>query len=186
MKQSVFIFMSGAVFGIIITMLLPSAGLKNENIDEQLDKVGDAVIELNNATENLQNLVQQYTHVLPNVSAAAMPATANASATTSNNMDAAINSNSQTEIYTQAPVAATPSRQSRPATPPTETQVEQYTTIETQLYEAANNPNMTLSSLIQEADKLTPEQRDRLTKKAMEMIKNNELDPNQFAAMPRS
>jgi len=185
MKQSAFIFIGGVVFGIIITMLLPSTGLKNENIDEQLDKVGDAVIELNNATENLQNLVQQYTHVLPNISAAAMPATANVSAATSNNMDA-INSNSQTEIYTQAPVAATPSRQSRPATPPTETQIEQYTTIETQLYEAANNPNMTLSSLIQEANKLTPEQRDRLTKKAMEMIKNNELDPNQFAAMPRS
>lgn len=92
----------------------------------------------------------------------------------------------QDNAMNMMPAATLPTEPSSSAPPatPTATQIEQYDSIKSQLYGAANNPSVSLSELITMSNKLTPEQRKELTDEAMAMIKRGELSENQFTAKP--
>ena len=186
MSRPVYYFVGGTTFGIILSMGLASINTTETSADHEINEINKALTTLNTTTENLQNLVQKYTHVLPTITTLSTSSTTN---TSDNN-----SSNPQTDnIITQMQDIQTTDTQPnnieknvsyQTNVRPTQDQTDQYNSIETQLYEAANNPNVLLSKLISEADRLTNEQRQTLTEKAMEMIKNGELDVNQFSMDP--
>jgi hypothetical protein len=67
---------------------------------------------------------------------------------------------------------------------PTRKQVDQFNNIRDKLSDAANNHGVALGALMQEANALTPEQRQQLTNEAMDMIKRGQLRAEQFIEVP--
>ncbi len=87
-----------------------------------------------------------------------------------------------TPVTTNKPITTTQIA-AMPVEQPTEQQVQQYDNIEEIISSAANNPNMNLKHLIKKADKLTIQQRNILTQKAIAMLKSGELSIEQFSDM---
>ena len=69
---------------------------------------------------------------------------------------------------------------------PTSEQIKQYNSIDARLTAAINNKSVDLSELIQDAENLTAYQRDQLTRKAIQLIHNDELSVSQFSPPPGS
>jgi len=184
MNKSILFFLAGTVSGILATSLFNSSSSHN-NItgnDTQFEKISNAIDELNTTTSKLQNLVQKYTHVLPAVTTGSKPQTQNSY--TSTNYDENTGATNDSGL---APITHSMNdTMAMPATPPTPAQIEQYNLIETELYNSANNSDISLTRLIQQADSLTREQRNALTQRAMDMIKRGELNADQFGGKPNS
>ncbi|MFK5892206.1 MAG: hypothetical protein QM504_03180 [Pseudomonadota bacterium] len=178
MKKSAILFSSGIACGIILTMAFSFTNTNSISINNEINKVNNAITQLNSTTYKLEKLIQKYTHILPQN----IEHNANIQQTETNDTDISLNTTDVTSYTPQL----TQSAPTPPISSPTSTQLEQYNTIETQLYEAANNPNIQLSALINNANNLTHEQREILTNRAMEMIKNGELDISQFSTNPDS
>ena len=183
MKNSIFYFISGIVLGVLITISFEFSNKNDISLDSKISDIDQVLTNLNDTTNNLSVLLENYTQILPHISST--------SSTNNYSKDAeSQTSNSYPSESTKAKSSTTIATHINKNTPikttitPTPEQSEQYNSIETRLYEAANNPNVTLSKLIKESGDLTNEQRHNLTQKAMEMIKNGELDINQFSVNP--
>lgn len=189
MNKSIWFLFAGIVSGILVTTLLNPFGNHSNNTgyNAQLEKITDAIEELNSTTSKLQNLVQMYTHVLPpaesinkNTQISSMQPPPQAG----NDVDL---NNSNTQQYDST--ATYPMNEQTnyiEPTPPTPDQIDQYNSIESELYNSANNSNVSLTKLIEKANNLTSEQKNALTVKALEMIKSGELNADQFTGRPNS
>lgn len=192
MNNSILMFAAGAVVGIAGTLLIPAeqaaqtqdlSTTDNTTLNSQLSEITKALESLNATTTDLQDLVQKYTYVLP-ATPATNPGHAQASAENDTNTADSNNNSSFEQFMDQLQnVQRDTVAKVQPIvenTPPTQAQIEQYHSIETRLYAAMNNKSANLSRLLQDANQLTRIQREDLTSKAMEMIKNGEITADQF------
>lgn len=192
MNNSILMFAAGAVVGIAGTLLIPAeqaaqtqdlSTTDNTTLNSQLSEITKALESLNATTTDLQDLVQKYTYVLP-TTPATNPGHAQASAENDTNTADSNNNSSFEQFMDQLQnVQRDTVAKVQPIvenTPPTQAQIEQYHSIETRLYAAMNNKSANLSRLLQDANQLTRIQREDLTSKAMEMIKNGEITADQF------
>lgn len=192
MNNSILMLAAGAVIGVAGTLLVSTSqttqthailSSENSDINIQLDKIASTLESLNTTTADLQNLVQKYTYVMPSIPTGNTNTAQTAVTVEEKNIDnndnsayASIIDQLQDDQKSNTPKI----QQTIEATPPTQVQVEEYHSIETRLYAAANNKSANLSQLLQDADQLTPAQRRDLTNKAMQMIQNGEISPTQF------
>lgn len=181
MNKPILIFLSGTVFGIVASMLMPSGSIKSNS--GEFEKITAAVDELNNTTKNLKELIQAYTYVLPE----------NSPSTSSNTHKDIPSKQTQKQPTNQGSLTAnaiqdslinTPTNIQLNQAPATPIQITQYQSIEEKLYQATNNHGLILSDLVEEANDLTPQQRKDLTKQVMGMINRGELKPKQFTSKP--
>ena len=192
MNNSILMFAAGAVVGIAGTLLIPAeqaaqtqdlSTTDNTTLNSQLSEITKALESLNATTTDLQDLVQKYTYVLP-ATPATNPSHAQTSAENDTNTADSNNNSSFEQLMDQLQnVQRDTVAKVQPIvenTPPTQAQIEQYHSIETRLYAAMNNKSANLSRLLQDANQLTRIQREDLTSKAMEMIKNGEITADQF------
>lgn len=189
MNKSMWFLFAGIISGILVTSLINPFGNRSNitGYDAQLEKITDAIEELNSTTSKLQNLVQMYTHVLPPTESINKNTQIFSTQTlpqAGNNVDLN-NSNTQQDGFATTYPMNEQTNYIEP-TPPTPDQIEQYNSIETELYNSTNNSNVSLTKLIEKANNLTPEQKNALTLKALEMIKRGELNANQFTGRPNS
>lgn len=192
MNNSIIMFAAGTVLGIAGTLLIPSehptqtqelSTTDSTTLNSQLTEITKTLESLNATTTELQNLVQKYTYVLP-VTPVTNPGHAQTSVADDTNTANSDNNSSFEQFMDQLQNAQTDAvARVQPiveATPPTQAQIEQYNSIETRLYASMNNKSANLSMLLQDANQLTRTQRGDLTRKAMQMIQNGEITPDQF------
>jgi len=149
---------------------IPSAlQYDRSTLDEQIHRVGDVAATLTSVATSLQETTER----LASISTAPTQVV-----------------RTSTPVIPDYPMNS-PGVQSQPPGPsepgpPTSEQVELYTSIQEKLYNATNNHSVVLSKLIQNANDLTPEQRNELTREAMGMIERGELKVEQFTFRPDS
>jgi len=185
MKKSIIIFISGSVFGILISLVIfPSAIIKSDST--KIDNISRAIDNLNDTTKNLQKLIQTYSYILP------QQPTASGSRSESKTLSSTSNTTKEEPVTSTGSIGKSQDSSAynendlNYETPASSEQIDNYQYIETKLFEAANNHEVKLSNLIEESNNLTPQQRQSLTRKAMDMIKNGELKANQFTQKPDS
>lgn len=189
MKKSLFVFLAGTAFGMVGTTLLVTSNTFSKNTqnlsragstpatphqaDTSLEAEFDRIDSIAETLNTIANNLQQSANTLSSTSITAV--------TTNSTQDNTKPLTSQLILPPSTTSIAPPPPE--PVTP-TATQVDQYTSIQSRLYDAANNHSIALADLIQEADKLTPEQRQELTQEAMDMIQRGELKAEQFTRQP--
>jgi hypothetical protein len=179
MKKSLFFFLGGSVFGAAVAVvLLTSGAVDNHPAAPSLS--GNRGEPSGGQTESTEKRVS-----LPPASKSDSDLNHAAS-----NEARSSSSNDQRPklpgfMSVPAPGVANVDHQAREPEPPTaEQQQQQYLSMQSSLYEAAYNPSVGLADLAQQSNKLTPEQRQKLSEQAMAMIKRGELKLEQF--MPQS
>ncbi len=163
MYKSIFLFLGGTVFGAaVVAFVLSPAGVSDQSASQSLSSSKD--ISTVGQTASGAN-----TNPGGNVSVAAQH---NAPASQTPALPGAVPALALGASNVVQPV--------REIAPPTAEQVEQFRTMQNNLHGAAYNPSAVLADLTKQSDKLTPEQRQKLTEEAMEMIKRGELKAEQF------
>lgn len=189
MNKSMLYFIAGILSGSVATVLINSFSSNHEIAydDSYLNRVTNTIEELNSTTSQLKTLLQKYTVVLPPIETGHKAPVFNKNNLSEYNSDEDYSpSNSQYPDSAQYTNSSPNATRSIAPNQPTLEQIEQYNSIETELYNSANNTSISLSKLINDADQLTPQQRNSLTQKVMEMIKRGELKASQFDSKPSS
>ncbi len=187
MNKSIYLFIGGSLFGVVSAFAI----IKSTSNTEQLVQT-PATTSVNANTQPMKVItakmqaeqMQDSSKPLENMSDMAMrvqqenTAPMAEQATMMSNNPAIANA----PAVTKKPIKSTQIT-ALPAEQPTTQQLQQYDDIEKIISSAANNPGMKLKHLIKKADKLTIQQRNILTQKAIAMLKSGELSIEQFSDM---
>ena len=180
MNKPIMLFLGGAVLGSVITAVVltgrnhPANFSGQQTTDEQLQKFAEITSNLNitagvlkNSAETLASLTLPITLIKDKQSSTQSSQSATGDAKQVSNNDA-------------------PPESTAKSVQPTRKQIDRFNKIKGKLSDAANNLSLPLGVLMQEANDLTPEQRQELTNEALDMIKRGQLRAEQFVELPGS
>lgn len=192
------IFLGGGAFGVIAASTMFSTNLVTPPRISAMDLPANVAGAMDSPSPALSQQIQQLNSSIGSLAQIAdrlesSLSGADAPLRTATRLPAASDSSSPQETAPPAREAMTdsssqPLARDQPITPapaePTPRQVDQYYSIQNRLYNAANNHNASLFTLVEDSKSLTPEQREALTREAMDMIRRGELKAEQFSKLP--
>jgi len=191
MKKSLFIFLAGTAFGMVGTMLFVTSNTFSKNT-QNLSRAGSTPATPHQADTSLEAGFDRIDSIVQTLNTVAGNLQQSANTLSSASIPAVVTNSTpdNTKPLTSQLILPPATTGIAPPPPepvtPTATQVDQYTSIQSRLYDAANNHSIALADLIQQAGSLTPEQRRELTQEAMDLIQRGELKAEQFTRQPGS
>ncbi|VAW98369.1 hypothetical protein MNBD_GAMMA22-2470 [hydrothermal vent metagenome] len=188
MNKSIYLFIGGSLFGVVSAFAI----IKSTSNTEQLVQTPPATTSANANTQPVKVITAKMQAEQMSASSGALETMSDMAVRVEQNTKASTMSEPMSEQTATMPANATAATikpiataqlTALPAEQPSPEQVEQYNDIEEIISSAANNPSMKLKHLIKIADKLTIQQRNILTQKAVAMLKSGELSIEQFSDM---